>query len=56
MSYGVRRPQEKKIVIGCPGCHAQCFDIRMVKKPDGNYYTDDTCWKCGGKLPAVRLE
>jgi len=47
---------EKKIVIACQNCHVQCFDIKMVQKSDGNHWTDDICWKCGEKLPAVRLE
>jgi hypothetical protein len=54
--YGARLLRKKKIVIGCPKCHVQCSDIKMKKKSDGNYWTDDTCWNCGEKLPAVRLE
>lgn len=47
---------EKKVVIVCPNCDVQCFNIKMEEKSDGNSWTDDTCWNCGEKLPAVRLE
>ena len=49
---------EKKIVVVCPNpdCNVQCFDIEMVEKSDGNLWAEDTCWKCGTRLPAVRLE
>lgn len=45
-----------RIVIVCSNCNNQCFDIKMVQKSDGNLWTDDTCWKCGTKLPMVRIE
>lgn len=44
-----------EIVLVCPNCEVQCFDIRMVKESDG-LYTDDVCWRCGYRLPIVRID
>lgn len=44
------------IVIVCPKCHALCYHITMKKLSDGNWWTNDTCWKCGVWLPKVRVE
>lgn len=45
-----------EIVLICQDCRVQCFNIRMVKKSDGNYWTDDVCWRCGTQLPIVRID
>jgi len=45
-----------EIVIVCPKCHAVCFGVEMKKLDDGNYWSVDTCWKCGAELPRVRVE
>jgi len=45
-----------EIILICPNCGVQCFDIRMVEKSDGNYWTDDVCWRCGAQLPVVRIK
>lgn len=45
-----------KIVIVCPKCNVVCYDIEMKELSDGNYWTVDTCWKCGKLLPKVRVE
>lgn len=45
----------KDLIIGCPSCHVQCHDIKMERKGDGRFWTNDVCWSCGTKLPAVSL-
>lgn len=45
-----------EIVLVCPDCRVQCFNIRMIKKSDGNFWTDDVCWRCGAQLPTVRID
>jgi len=44
-----------EIVLICPDCRVQCFNIRIVKRSDGNYWTDDVCWRCGAQLPIARI-
>ena len=59
---GEKRKKEVKdekisseIVLVCPDCRVQCFDVRTVLKSDGNFWTDDICWRCGAQLPIVRI-
>ena len=45
----------EKLRIVCTKCGSLCFDIEMKKLDDGNDWSDDTCWKCGEKLPKVAV-
>lgn len=44
-----------ELVLVCPDCDVQCFKVRTVLKSDGNFWTDDVCWRCGAQLPTVRI-
>jgi hypothetical protein len=52
----VNQMVSEKLVIVCSECRVQCFYIIMKKKSDGNFWSDDTCHKCGAKLPVVRIK
>ena len=45
----------KELALACPSCDTLCFDIEMARKPDGKFWTDDTCWNCKAQLPMASL-
>jgi formylmethanofuran dehydrogenase subunit B len=42
---------EPSIVLICPNCGVECFDIRVIEKEDGTFLVDDICWRCDCQLP-----
>ncbi|NQU99258.1 MAG: AbrB/MazE/SpoVT family DNA-binding domain-containing protein [Parcubacteria group bacterium] len=50
------RVTPSEITMICPKCKLQCCSIVMKKKSDGKYWTDDTCFNCGTKLPIINID
>jgi hypothetical protein len=42
--------KESSMVLICPNCKVECFNIRVIEKEDGSFWVDDICWRCGYQL------
>jgi hypothetical protein len=47
--------KESLIVLICPNCGVECFNIRVIEKEDGTFLIDDICWRCGYQLSSKKV-
>jgi predicted RNA-binding Zn-ribbon protein involved in translation (DUF1610 family) len=48
--------KESSIVLICPNCGVECFNIRVIEKEDGTFLVDDICWRCGYQLSSRKVD